>query len=72
MELRENTGFRASQAGQKVFVKAVEKCSKEELILVIQGKVLESSVIHPDCWKAYYGLIVNGIENFWSFAKRRP
>jgi transposase-like protein len=57
---------------------------------VIQGKILEKSVIYTDGWRAYDGLLlngyehycknefargkshVNGIENFWSFAKRRP
>jgi len=85
--------FGLLKRGGKVFVKAVENCSKEELMPVIQGKVLEGSVIHTDGWKAYDGLIVNGydhyrvfhsrnefargkshvngIENFWSFAKRR-
>lgn len=60
---------------------------------IIQGKILEGSVIHTDGWKAYDGLVlngydhyrvfhstnefargkshVNGIECFWSFAKRR-
>jgi transposase-like protein len=68
-------------------------CSKEELLPVIQGKILEGSRIHTDGWKAYDGLVlngydhyrvfhsnneftrgkshVNGIENFWSFCKRR-
>jgi transposase-like protein len=63
-----------------------------ELVPVIQGTILEKSVIYTDGWKAYDGLIlngydhyrvyhrenefvcgkssVNGIENFWSFAKR--
>ena len=77
----------------KVFVSIVPRCSMEELLPVIQGKILESSTIHTDGWKAYDGLIlngythyrvfhhenefargkshVNGIESFWSFAKRR-
>jgi transposase-like protein len=77
----------------KVFVSVVKNCSKKELMPIIQGKVLEGSVIHTDGWKAYDGLIlngydhyrvhhsenefargkchVNGIESFWSFAKRR-
>jgi len=85
--------FGLLKRGGKVFVKAVENCSREELMPVIQGKVPEGSVIHTDGWKAYDGLIVNGydhyrvfhsrnefargkshvngIENFWSFAKRR-
>ena len=77
----------------KVFVTVVKKCSRKELMPVIQGKILEGSTIHSDGWKAYDGLIlngydhyrvfhsknefargkshVNGIESFWSFAKRR-
>ena len=85
--------FGLLKRGGKVFVKIVKNCSKEELMPVIQGKILEKSVIYTDGWKAYDGLIlngydhyrvyhsenefvrgkshVNGIENFWSFAKRR-
>ena len=85
--------FGLLKRGGKVFVKIVKNCSKEELLPVIQGKILEKSVIYTDGWKAYDGLIlngydhyrvyhnenefargkshVNGIENFWSFAKRR-
>ena len=77
----------------KVFVRIVPRCSREELLPIIQGKILEGSTIHTDGWKAYDGLIlngythyrvfhhenefvrgkshVNGIESFWSFAKRR-
>jgi transposase len=77
----------------KVFITVVENCSKEQLLPIIQGKVLEGSTIHSDGWKAYDGLIlngyqhyrvyhshnefargkchVNGIEAFWSYAKRR-
>ena len=77
----------------KVFVTVVPNCSREELMPIIQGKILEGSTIHTDGWKAYDGLIlngynhyrvfhhenefargkshVNGIECFWSYAKRR-
>ena len=77
----------------KVFVIIVKSCSKEELMPIIKGHVLEGSTVHTDGWKAYDGLIlngynhyrvfhsanefargknhVNGIESFWSFAKRR-
>lgn len=77
----------------QVFVTIVPNCSREELMPIIQGKILEGSRIHTDGWKAYDGLIlngydhyrvfhshnefvrgkshVNGIESFWSFAKRR-
>ncbi len=77
----------------KVLVSLVKNCSKEELMPIIQGRILEGSTIYTDGWKTYDGLIlngcehyrvyhsknefargkshVNGIESFWSFAKRR-
>lgn len=77
----------------KVFVEIVENCSKEQLMPIIQGHILEGSTINTDGWKAYDGLVlngythhrvyhskdefvrgkchVNGIESFWSYAKRR-
>ena len=76
-----------------VYVEIVKNCSKEKLMPIIQGKILEGSAVFTDGWKAYDGLIlngydhyrifhsenefargknhVNGIESFWSFAKRR-
>ena len=77
----------------KVFVNIVKNCSRDELMPIIEGRILEGSTIHTDGWRAYDGLIlngydhyrvyhskdefvrgkshVNGIESFWSFAKRR-
>ena len=40
--------------------KIVKHCSREQLMPIIQGKILEGSVIHTDGWKAYDGLILNG------------
>ena len=76
-----------------VYVEIVKNCSKEQLMPIIQGHILEGSTIHTDGWRAYDGLVlngydhyrvfhshdefargkchVNGIESFWSFAKRR-
>ena len=34
--------------------------SKAELMPIIQGKILEGSAVHTECWKAYDGLILNG------------
>ena len=89
----QNAGFGLLKRKGKVFVTIVPNCSKEELMPIIQGKILEGSTIHTDGWKAYDGLIlngynhyrvfhsenefargkshVNGIECFWSYAKRR-
>jgi transposase-like protein len=41
----------------KVFVTVVLGCSKESLMPIIQGKILEGSTVHSDGWKAYDGLI---------------
>ena len=35
----------------KVFVTVVKTCSRNELIPIIQGKILEGSTIHTDGWK---------------------
>ena len=43
-----------------VYVEIVKNCSKEQLMPIIQGKILEGSIIHTDGWKAYDGLILNG------------
>ena len=42
-----------------VYVEIVENCSKEKLMPIIQGKILEGSTIYTDGWKAYNGLILN-------------
>ena len=85
--------FGILKRGGNVYVNIVKHCSKEQLMPIIQGKILEGSTIHSDGWKAYDGLIlngydhyrvfhsenefargkshVNGIEAFWSYAKRR-
>jgi transposase len=85
--------FGVLKRGEKVFLTVVKSCSKQELMPIIQGQILEKSTIYTDGWKAYDGLIlngydhyrvfhshnefargkchVNGIESFWSYAKRR-
>ena len=44
----------------KVYVKIVKNCTREQLMPIIQGKILEGSIINTDGWKAYDGLILNG------------
>ena len=86
--LRRVRGKRGRRAVGKT---VVPDCSRESLMPVIKGLILESSTIYTDGWKTYDGLVlngyehyrvfhsenefargkshVNGIENFWSFAK---
>ena len=51
----------------KVFVTVVPNCSREELMPIVQGEILEGSTIHTDDWKAYDGLILNGYNHYRVF-----
>lgn len=51
----------------EVYVEIVKNCSREELMPIIQGKILEGSTINTDGWKAYDGLILNGYEHYRVF-----
>jgi len=44
----------------KVFTQIVKNCSKEQLMPIIQGKILEETTVYTDGWKAYDGLVLNG------------
>lgn len=50
-----------------VYVQIVENCSRAELMPIIEGKILESSTIHTDGWKAYDGLVLNGYDHYRVF-----
>jgi len=43
-----------------VYTRPIRNCTKEQLLPVIRGKILEGSTIHTDGWKSYDGLILNG------------
>ena len=51
----------------RVFVSIVENCSREELMPIIQGKILEWSTIYTDGWKAYDSLVLNGYDHYRVF-----
>ena len=52
----------------KVYVTIVPNCSKEELMPIIQDKIIEGSTIHTDGWRAYDGLILNGYTQHMSIS----
>ncbi len=56
--------FSLLKRDENVCVEVVKNCSKEQLMPIIQGKILEGSTIHADGWKAYDGLILNGYEHY--------
>ncbi|MEM7055303.1 MAG: transposase [Bacteroidota bacterium] len=49
--------FGVLKRGGKVYVEIVKNCSREELLPIIAGKILEGITIHTDCWCAYAGLL---------------
>ena len=51
----------------KVFLSVVSHCSKEELLPISKGQILEDAVIYTDGWKAYDGLIINGYDHYRVF-----
>ena len=56
--------FGLLKRGEKVFVTVDPDCSRESLMPVIKGLILESSTIYTDGWKAYDGLVLNGYEHY--------
>lgn len=50
-----------------VFVEIVQNCTREQLMPIIQGKILENSTIYIDGWRIYDGLILNGYEHCRTF-----
>ena len=59
--------FGLLKRGGKVVVRIVSDCSRESLMPIIQGLVLEGSTIYSDGWVAYDGLIVNGYDHYRVF-----
>src|SRR5690606_30616960 len=59
--------FGLLKRGGCVHVEIVQNCSKEQLIPIIQGKILEESTVYTDGWKAYDGLILNGYDHYRVF-----
>ena len=56
--------FGLLKRGEKVFVTVVSDCSRESLMPVIKGLILEQSTIYTDGWRAYDGLVLNGYEHY--------
>lgn len=46
-----------------VYSKPIRNCTRQQLIPIIKGKVLEGSTVHTDGWKSYDALILNGYKH---------
>ena len=49
--------------GDRVFVSGVQNCSKQALMPILRGHVLEESDVYTDAWKADDGLVTNGYKH---------
>ena len=49
--------------GENVYVSVVKNCSRQELMPIITGRVLEGTDIYTDGWMAYDGLVLKGYEH---------
>ena len=47
----------------RVFVKVVPNCSRQELLPIIKGQVLGEATVYTDGWKAYDGLVRDGYKH---------
>ena len=43
-----------------VYTKVVKNCSKEQILPILKGKILDESTVYTDGWKSYHGLIYQG------------
>ena len=50
--------------GGKVYTKVVKNCSKEQILPILKGKILEKSTVFTDGWKSYHGLIYQGFQHY--------
>jgi len=50
--------------GGKVYTKVVENCSRQQIMPILKGKILEESTVFTDGWKSYHGLIYQGFQHY--------
>ncbi len=50
--------------GGKVFTKVVKDCSREQIMPILKGKILDESTVYTDGWKSYHGLIYQGFQHY--------
>jgi len=48
----------------KVYTQVVTNCSKESLMPILRGKILENTTVYTDGWKSYDGLVLNGYKHY--------
>lgn len=50
--------------GGKVYTKVVKNCSREQILPILKGRILDESTVYTDGWKSYHGLIYQGFQHY--------
>lgn len=50
--------------GGKVYTKVVKNCSRQQIMPILKGKILDESTVYTDGWKSYHGLIYQGFYHY--------
>lgn len=53
----------ALSEAERVFLSVVPNCSKQALMPILRGHILEQSDVYTDGWKAYDGLLTSGYQH---------
>lgn len=48
----------------KVYSQVVQNCSREQLLPIVQGKILSESTVFTDTWRSYDSLILHGYDHY--------
>ena len=48
----------------KVYTQIIPNCTKEQLMPILKGKILENTTVYTDGWKSYDGLVLNGYKHY--------
>ena len=48
----------------KVYAQIVKNCTKEQLMPILRGKILDNTTVYTDGWKSYDGLVLNGYKHY--------
>src|SRR3972149_6140858 len=48
----------------QVYTQVVKNCTRESLMPILKGKILENTTVYTDGWKSYDGLVLNGYKHY--------
>lgn len=48
----------------KVYTQVVKNCTRESLMPILRGRILENTTVYTDGWKSYDGLVLNNYKHY--------